>query len=110
MSLLLSHWYPGSGVVPDLSISDLCTFTYFYKNDSEFYIPVKLSFHPFWCKLTLAILLKQFEVSILVIMFKHFYMLLMVFFGSVKTNRIYSFKAIKRVTLNSMTVQLLSNV
>ena len=24
MSLLLSHWYPGSGVVLDLSIPDLC--------------------------------------------------------------------------------------
>ena len=29
VSLSLSHWYPGSGVVLDLSIPDLCTFTYF---------------------------------------------------------------------------------
>ena len=30
VSLLLSHWYPGSGVVLDLSIPDLCTLTYFH--------------------------------------------------------------------------------
>ena len=30
VSLSLSHWYPGSGVVLDVSIPDLCTFTYFY--------------------------------------------------------------------------------
>ena len=30
VSLSLSHWYPGSGVVLDVSISDLCTLTYFY--------------------------------------------------------------------------------
>ena len=29
MSLSLSHWYPGSGVVLDVSIPDLCTLTYF---------------------------------------------------------------------------------
>ena len=29
VSLLFSHWYPGSGVEFDLSIPDLCTFTYF---------------------------------------------------------------------------------
>ena len=29
VSLLRSHWYPGSGVVLELSIPDLCTFTYF---------------------------------------------------------------------------------
>ena len=29
VSLLLSHWYPESGVVLDLSIPDLCTLTYF---------------------------------------------------------------------------------
>ena len=29
MSLSLSHWYPGSGVVFDLSIPYLCTLTYF---------------------------------------------------------------------------------
>ena len=28
VSLSLSHWYPGSGVV--VSIPDLCTLTYFY--------------------------------------------------------------------------------
>ena len=31
MSLLLSHRYPGSGVVLDLSIPDLCTLTYFHE-------------------------------------------------------------------------------
>ena len=30
LSLSLSHWYPGPGVVLDLSISDLCTLTYFH--------------------------------------------------------------------------------
>ena len=30
MSLSLSHWYPGSGVVLDCIIPDLCTLTYFY--------------------------------------------------------------------------------
>ena len=29
VSLSLSHWYPGSGVVLNLSIPDLCTLTYF---------------------------------------------------------------------------------
>ena len=29
MSLSLSHWYPGSGVVLFVSIPDLCTLTYF---------------------------------------------------------------------------------
>ena len=29
VSLSLSHWYPGSGVILDLSISDLCTLTYY---------------------------------------------------------------------------------
>ena len=29
VSLSLSHWYPGSGVVLDVSIPDLCTLTYF---------------------------------------------------------------------------------
>ena len=29
VSLSLSHWYPGSGVVLDVSIPDLCTITYF---------------------------------------------------------------------------------
>ena len=29
MGLLLSHWYPGSGVVLDVSIPDLCTLTYY---------------------------------------------------------------------------------
>ena len=29
VSLSLSHYYPGSGVVLDLSIPDLCTLTYF---------------------------------------------------------------------------------
>ena len=29
VSLSLSHWYPGSGVVLDLSIPDLCNLTYF---------------------------------------------------------------------------------
>ena len=29
MSLSLSHWYPGSGVVLAVSIPDLCTLTYF---------------------------------------------------------------------------------
>ena len=29
VSLSLSHWYPGSGVVLDLSIPDLCAPTYF---------------------------------------------------------------------------------
>ena len=29
VSLSLSHWYPGSGVVLVVSILDLCTFTYF---------------------------------------------------------------------------------
>ena len=29
MSLLISHWYPGSGVVLERSIFDLCIFTYF---------------------------------------------------------------------------------
>ena len=30
VSLSLSHWYPGSGVVLIVSIPDLCTITYFY--------------------------------------------------------------------------------
>ena len=30
VSLSLSHWYPGSGVVLDCIDSDLCTITYFY--------------------------------------------------------------------------------
>ena len=30
VSLSLSHCYPGSGVVLDLSIPDLCTLTYFH--------------------------------------------------------------------------------
>ena len=29
VSLSLSHWYPGSGVVLIVSIPDLCTLTYF---------------------------------------------------------------------------------
>ena len=29
VSLSLSHWYPGSGMVIDLSNFDLCTLTYF---------------------------------------------------------------------------------
>ena len=29
MSFSLSHWYPGSGVVLDCLIPDLCTLTYF---------------------------------------------------------------------------------
>ena len=29
VSLSLSHWYPGSGVVLDCIDSDLCTITYF---------------------------------------------------------------------------------
>ena len=29
MSVSLSHWYPESGVVLNLSIPDLCTLTYF---------------------------------------------------------------------------------
>ena len=32
MSLSLSHWYPGSGVVLDCMISDLCTLTYFHED------------------------------------------------------------------------------
>ena len=32
MSLSLSHWYPGSGVVLDCIDSDLCTLTYFGYN------------------------------------------------------------------------------
>ena len=35
VSLSLSHWYPGSGVVTIVSIPDLCTLTYFYS--SQFY-------------------------------------------------------------------------
>ena len=31
MSLSLSHWYPGSGVVLIVSIPDLCTLTYLYE-------------------------------------------------------------------------------
>ena len=31
MSLLLSHWYPGSGVYLIVSIPDLCTLSYFKK-------------------------------------------------------------------------------
>ena len=30
VSLSLSHWYPGSGMVLIVSIPDLCTITYFY--------------------------------------------------------------------------------
>ena len=30
VSLSLSHWYPGSGVVLDCIDSDLCNLTYFY--------------------------------------------------------------------------------
>ena len=29
VSLSLSHWYPGSGVVLNVSIPDLCTLTFF---------------------------------------------------------------------------------
>ena len=32
VSLSLSHWYRGSGVVLDLSIPNLCTLTYFYNH------------------------------------------------------------------------------
>ena len=32
VSLSLSHWYPGSGVVLIVSIPDLCTLTYFHRN------------------------------------------------------------------------------
>ena len=35
VSLSLSHWYPGSGVVLVVSIPDLCTLTYFEKISSE---------------------------------------------------------------------------
>ena len=35
VSLSLSHWYPGSGVVLDLSIPDLCTLTYFPYRDNK---------------------------------------------------------------------------
>ena len=34
VSLSLSHWYPGSGVI--VSIPDLCTFTYFDLTRSDF--------------------------------------------------------------------------
>ena len=33
LSLSLSHWYPGSGVVLDCIDLDLCTLTYFYQLD-----------------------------------------------------------------------------
>ena len=35
VSLSLSHWYPGSGVVLVVSIPDLCTLTYFEKISSK---------------------------------------------------------------------------
>ena len=34
VSLSLSHWYPGSGVVLDLSIPDLCTLTLIHRCNS----------------------------------------------------------------------------
>ena len=36
LSLSLSHWYPWSGVVLNLSIPDVCTLTYFDKNTNTF--------------------------------------------------------------------------
>ena len=33
MSSSLSHWYPGSGVVLDLSIPDLSPLSYFYHKE-----------------------------------------------------------------------------
>ena len=32
MRLSVSHWYPGSGVLLDLSIPDLCPLSYFYNS------------------------------------------------------------------------------
>ena len=40
--LSLSHWYPGPGVVLDLSIPELCTLTYF--NYHYFSVNVKIKF------------------------------------------------------------------
>ena len=33
VSLSLSHWYPGSGVIFDCIDSNLCTLTYFYQQN-----------------------------------------------------------------------------
>ena len=35
VSLSLSHWYPGSGVVLDVLIPDLCNLTYFELNMAQ---------------------------------------------------------------------------
>ena len=40
MSLSLSYWYPGSGVVLDGMILDLCTLTYFYNVTSVIYVVI----------------------------------------------------------------------
>ena len=40
VSLSLSHWYPGSGVVLDASIPELCTLTYFDKFNSVYFYSV----------------------------------------------------------------------
>ena len=37
MSLSLSHWYPGSGVLLDVLIPDLCTLSYFNKTFPNYY-------------------------------------------------------------------------
>ena len=42
VSLSLSHWYPGSGVVLDCSIPDLCTLTYFEKKNPTTFGNLKL--------------------------------------------------------------------
>ena len=43
MSLSLSHWYPGSGVILIVSIPDLCTLTYFFQHfDADFLWKVSL--------------------------------------------------------------------
>ena len=61
VSLSLSHWYPGSGVVLDLSIPDLWTLTYFYFKTNYRLMQVK-SIAAFCIKLSVVI--KIFVLSI----------------------------------------------
>ena len=44
VSLSLSHWYPGSGVVLDCIDPELCTFTYFACNDTGLMIVYSIPF------------------------------------------------------------------
>ena len=55
VSLSLSHWYPWSGVVVDVSIPDLCNLTYFYNQ-----VRLKLEI---WIKILTLMFLKFRELT-----------------------------------------------